>query len=212
MEAQLLETIEKIIKNNNIQNIESSHQNNISRNLRNDEYLTRLLLRFHEDIPYTKIYNFVKRNQQFKELIIKYEEEIILNYLKEFKKHIKEEEHELLELEEIFRQSIVNNLVYLGINKISIEKCLEENLDLWFDECIDHSFELLFNYEEESEQQKLHKLYFTKMKKYIYYQRHKYIVELYGTITPEMLMTENEAIELQQKMLEINEKNLTLKK
>ena len=211
METLLLETIENILKNNNIQNIESLHQNNIVRHLRNDEYLTRLLLKFHEDIPYTKIYNFVKRNQKFKELINNYEEKIILDYLNNFKKHIKEEQYELLELEEIFRQSIINNLIHIGLNKISIEKCLEENLDLWFDECIDHSFNTLFDYKEESEQQYLHKLYFTKMKKYIYYQRHRYIVELYGTITPEMLMTDEEVKELQIRLLNINNKKLILK-
>ena len=95
METLLLETIENILKNNNIQNIESLHQNNIVRHLRNDENLTRLLLKFHEDIPYTKIYNFVKRNQKFKELNKNYEEQIILDYLNNLKKHIKEEQYEL---------------------------------------------------------------------------------------------------------------------
>lgn len=205
METLLLETIKNILDSNNIQNIESIHQSHIVKHLRNEEYLTRLLLKYHENIPYTKIYNFVKRNQKFKEIINNYEEQIILNYLKEFKKHIKEEQYEFIELEEIFRQSIINNLTYLGLNKISIEKCLEENLELWFDECIDHSFNSLYNYEEESEKQKLHKLHFTKMKKYIYYQRHRYIVELYGTITPEMLMTDEEAKQLQIKLLEQNQ-------
>lgn len=211
METLLLETLEKILNSNNIQNIESIHQNNIIRHLRNEEYLTRLLLKFHEDIPYTKIYNFVKRNQKLKELINKYEEQIILDYLNKFKEHIKEEKYELLELEEIFRQSIINNLIHLGLNKISIEKCLEENLELWFNECIDHSFNNLFNYTEESEEQYLHKLYFTKMKKYVYYQRHRYIVELYGNVTPEMMMTEEEVKELQLRLLNMNQNKLILK-
>lgn len=210
METRLLETTQKILNSNSIQDIESIHQNSIIRYLRNEEYLTRLLLKFHEEIPYTKIYNFVKRNKKFKELINKYEEQIILNYLNNFKKHIKEEQYELLELEEIFRQSIINNLTYLGLNKISIEKCLEENLELWFDECIDHAFNSLFNYKEESEEQYLHKLYFTKMKKYIYYQKHRYIVELYGTVTPEMMMTEEEAKELQVRLLNMNQNKLVL--
>ncbi len=211
METLLLETLEKILKNNNIESIETIHQNNIIRHLHNEEYLTRLLLKFHEDIPYTKIYYFVKRNQKVKELINNYEKQIILDYLNKFKKHIKEEQYELVELEEIFRQSIINNLTHIGINKISIEKCLEENLELWFDECIDHSFELLYNYEEESKEKYLHKLYFTKMKKYIYYQRHRYIVELYGTITPEMLMTDEEVKELQIRLLNMNQNKLILK-
>ena len=87
METLLLETLEKILKNNNIESIETIHQNNIIRHLHNEEYLTRLLLKFHEDIPYTKIYYFVKRNQKVKELINNYEKQIILDYLNKFKKH-----------------------------------------------------------------------------------------------------------------------------
>lgn len=211
MENTLLEIIKKIFESNNLQDIESIHKSNIVSHLRDEEFITRLLLKFHEEIPYTKIYNFVKRNKDLHKLINQYEQHVILTYLNYFKQHIKNEELELLELEEIFRQSIINNLTALGINKIAIERCLEENLDLWFNECVEHSFNKLFNYEEETEQSYYHKLYFTKMKKYIYYQRHKYIVELYGTVTPEMMMTEEEAKELQLRLLNINEKQLKLK-
>ena len=44
------------------------------------------------------------------------------------------------------------------------------------------------------------------MKRYVYYQKHQYIVILYGTITPEMLMTDEEAKQLQMKLLELNQK------
>ena len=48
------------------------------------------------------------------------------------------------------------------------------------------------------------------MKKYDYYQKHSYIINLYGTITPEMLMKDEKVIQLQQKLLEMNEKKLIL--
>ena len=212
METLLLETLQNILNSYNIQTIEEIQKNRIIRFLKNEEVLTRLLLKYNENIPYTRIYKFVKENKKFKEIINNYENQIIINYLNNFKHHIQEEQYELVELEEIFRQSIINNLTQLGINKISIEKCLEENLDLWFDECIEHSFNSLYHYDEESEEKYLHKLYFTKMKKYVYYQRHKYIVELYGTVTPEMHMTDDEAKPLQIALLNMNDNKLILKK
>ena len=214
MENLLLTTINEIFKKNNISNIETIHKNNIIRNLRNEEYITRLLLKFHEDIPYTKIYDFVKRNQKLHNLINEYEQEVILTYLQQFVINIEAEEYELIELEEIFRRSVINNLTALGINKIAIEECLEINNHLWFEQCVNKSFESKFIYDEQSKEYYYHKLYFTKMRRYIYYQRHKYIVDLYGTITPEMLMTEDEAKELGMKIIESNQKynQLTLKK
>ena len=44
------------------------------------------------------------------------------------------------------------------------------------------------------------------MKKYVYYQRHQYVVILFGKITPEMLMTDEEAKQLQMKLLKLNKK------
>ena len=211
MEKELLQTIKNIFEVNNISNIESLHKNNIVRHLRDDEFLTRLLLKFHENMPYTKIYSFVKTNNELHELIEEYEEKVIKTYLLNFVKHIEAEEYELDDLEELFRQSIINNLMSLGLNKISIEKCLEENIDLWFNECLEKSYNNKFNYDETNEESRLHKLYFYKMKRYIYYQKHQYIVILYGTITPEMLMTEDEAKELQLKLIELNPKVKKLK-
>ena len=59
MEETLLQTVKNIFSVNNISDIDSLHKNNIVRHLRNDEYLTRLLLKFHENIPYTKIYELL---------------------------------------------------------------------------------------------------------------------------------------------------------
>ncbi len=212
MEKELLQTIKHLFEVNNINDIESLHKSNIVRHLRDDEFITRLLLKFHENIPYTKIYKFVKTNEELHDLIEEYEQKVIKTYLLNFVKHIEAEEHELNDLEELFRQSIINNLMTLGINKISIEKCLEENIDLWFNECLEKSYNYKFNYDETSEESKLHKLYFYKMKKYIYYQKHQYVVILFGKITPEMLMTDEEVKELQMKLIELNQnvKKLTL--
>lgn len=206
MEKTLLETIRNIFSVNNISDIDSLHKNNIVRHLRDDEYITRLLLKFHENIPYTRIYEFVKTNQELHNLIEEYEQKVIKTYLLNFINYIEEEQYELNDLEELFRQSVINNLMALGINKISIEKCLEENIDLWFNECLEKTYNYKFNYDETNEESRLHKLYFYKMKKYIYYQRHQYVVILFGKITPEMLMTDEEAKQLQMKLLELNQK------
>lgn len=211
MEKELLQTIKNIFEVNNINDIDSLHKNNIVRHLRDDEFLTRILLKFHENITYTKIYNFVKTNQELHELIEEYEQKVIKTYLLNFINHIEAEEYELNDLEELFRQSVINNLMALGLNKISIERCLEENLDLWFNTCLEKSYNELFTYDETNEESRLHKLYFYKMKRYIYYQKHQYIVILYGKITPEMQMTEDEAKELQLKLLELNPKVKKLK-
>ena len=48
MEKTLLETIRNIFSVNNISDIDSLHKNNIVRHLRDDEYITRLLLKFHD--------------------------------------------------------------------------------------------------------------------------------------------------------------------
>lgn len=206
MDKTLLQTVKNIFNANNINDIDGLHKNNIVRHLRDDEYLTRLLLKFHEDIPYTRIYEFVKTNQELHNLIEEYEQKVIKTYLLNFINHIEEEQYELDDLDELFRQSVINNLMALGINKISIEKCLEENIDLWFNECLEKTYNYKFNYDETNEESRLHKLYFYKMKKYVYYQRHQYVVILFGKISPEMLMTEEEAKELQMKLIELNQK------
>lgn len=213
METELLKTIENIFEVNNLSDIDGLHKNNIIRHLKDDEFITRLLLKFHENITYTKIYNFVKTSKELHDLINNYEQKVIKTYLLDFLKNIEDEKYEFDILEELFRQAIINNLVALGINKISIERCLEENIDLWFNECVEKSYNAKFNYDETDEKSRMHKLYFYKMRKYEYYKKHQYIVILYGTITPEMLMSDEEAKELQLKQIELAEsvKKLTLK-
>ena len=96
MENTLLKTIRNIFSVNNISDIDSLHKNNIVRHLRDDEYITRLLLKFHENIPYTRIYEFVKTNQELHNLIEEYEQKVIKTYLLNFINHIEEEQYELM--------------------------------------------------------------------------------------------------------------------
>lgn len=210
MEDRLFKSIETIFERNNISDINNVHKNNIICHLRDAEYITRVLLRLNKDIPYSKIYDFVKNNKNFLILRDNYEQYVIKNYLLYFKKFIWEEEYETLHLEEIFRQAVVNNLTSIGMNRISVERCLEVNIDLWFNDCVLKSFNEQFDYEPENADAYYHKLYYIKMKKYDYYQKHSHIINLYGTISPEMLMTNEELIELQEKLLEMNGKKLTL--
>ena len=210
MENRLFRSMETIFERNNISDINNIHKNNIICHLRDEEFITKVLLRLNKDIPYSKIYDFVKHNKNFHILRDNYEQHVIKNYLFYFKKFIWEEEYETLHLEEIFRQAVINNLTSIGINRISIEKCLENNIDLWFNDCVLKSFYEQFDYKEETIDSYYHKLYYIKLKKYDYYQNHSYIINLYGNVTPEMMMTTEEAVELQQKLLEMNNKKLTL--
>lgn len=197
MEKDLLKTIQNISRKQII-------------NIKNEDYLKELISKEHKNLSNEQIEDFINNNKELQNLLNEYEQEIILNYILYLKKYINEEKYEFLELEEIFRQSVINNLTAIGIKRIPIEKCLEENIDIWFDECINKSFSELFKYDNEDEKYYYHKLYYTKIKKYSYYQKHKDIINAYGTITPEMLMTESEAQELQLKLSEYNQKKLKL--
>lgn len=197
MKKDLLKTIQNISKKQII-------------NIKNEDYLKELISKEHKNLSNEQIEDFINNNKELHNLLNEYEQEIILNYILYLKKYINEEKYEFLELEEIFRQSVINNLTAIGIKRIPIEKCLEENIDIWFDECINKSFSELFKYDNEDEKYYYHKLYYTKIKKYSYYQKHKDIITTYGVLTPEMLMTENEAQQLQMKLLEFNQKKLKL--
>ena len=211
MEDRLFVTIEKLFEKNNISDINNIHKNNIICHLRDEEFITKVLLILNKDIPYSKIYDFVKNNKNFHILRDNYEQYVIKNYLLYFKKFIWEEEYETLHLEEIFRQAVINNLTSIGLNRISVEKCLETNIDLWFNDCVMKSFNEQFHYEEDSSDSYYHKMYYMKLKKYDYYQNHSYIINLYGTVTPEMMMSSDELIKLQESLLEMNNKKLILK-
>ena len=210
MENRLFSSMEMIFERNKISYVNNIHKSNIICHLRDEEFITKVLLRLNRNIPYSKIYDFVKNDKNFHILRDNYEQYVIKNYILYFKKFIWEEEYETLHLEEIFRQAVINNLTSIGINRISVEKCLENNIDLWFNDCVLKSFNEQFHYEEENETSYYHRMYYVKMKKYDYYQKHSYIINLYGTITPEMLMTDEEVIKLQHKLLEMNEKKLML--
>lgn len=211
MEDRLFSTVERIFERNNILDVNSIHKSNIICHLRDEEFITKVLLRLNKDIPYSKIYDFVKNNKNFHILRDSYEQHVIKTYLLQFKKFIWDEEYETINLEETFRQAFINNLTFIGINRISVEKCLETNIDLWFNDCVSKSFNEQFHYDEDSIDCYYHKMYYLKLKKYDYYQKHSHIVNLYGTITPEMMMNEVELVTLQEKLIEMNSKKLVLK-
>ena len=47
-----------------------------------------------------------------------------------------------------------------------------ENIDLWFNDCVMKSFNEQFHYDEDSIDCYYHKMYYLKLKKYDYYQKH----------------------------------------
>ncbi len=116
-----------------------------------------------------------------------------------------------------FRKGVVDTLTAIGMDKEVIEEGLEKNADLWRDGFINLAFSneyepILYNFLGSDEGKKIppvnpkHKEAWIKMRYYEYYCEHKKVVDLYGSITPEMRITKEEAEEL-KKYLDVENKN-----
>lgn len=118
----------------------------------------------------------------------------------------------------IFRNGIVDTLLAIGMDISAIEEGVEKNVDMWQEPLMNLAFDNKFNpifcnisfrlithsNEEEKNDNKLQDANpvfrdcWLKYRKYEYYQAHKESIELYGNITPEMKMTDEEVISLKK--------------
>ncbi len=109
-----------------------------------------------------------------------------------------------------FRKGIVDTLTAIGMDHEVVEEGIEKNANLWQDKVMKMAFYNQFNAKsverilEDNE-------YLTKwmqLRKYEYYQQHKDVVDKYGSVTPEMQMSNEDVIALKiyldQKLAEIN--------
>ena len=115
------------------------------------------------------------------------------------------------EVDVMVREGVVKTLRTIGMNPEVIEEGLEKYSSLWRERYMSigfsHAFEpvvyLKGSPEKASEE---HKKNWMAMKLYNYYKEHKDSVDKYGKVTPEMLMTKEEAMEL-EKTLEVQNAN-----
>lgn len=111
-----------------------------------------------------------------------------------------------------FRKGIVDTLLAIGMDINAIEEGIEKNVDMWLETYMNlafnnqynpifSSFRIASNEEKEDERLQdtdpLFKEKWLKYRKYQYYQEHRESVEAYGTVTPEMKMTKEEARDLE---------------
>lgn len=110
-----------------------------------------------------------------------------------------------------FRKGIVDTLLAIGMDINAIEEGIEKNTDMWLESYMNLAFNNQFNpifprYRITSTEKEtadklpdvdpVFKDCWLKYRKYQYYQDHKESIEAYGTITPEMQMTDEEVADL----------------
>lgn len=107
-----------------------------------------------------------------------------------------------------FRKGVVDTLTAIGMDTQAIEEGIERNASLWRNLLMGCAYDNQFDSreyrisEEDSEENDLtpvdpeHKEKWLKMRMHEYYLEHKDSVDLYGTIEPGMIMSDEELIEI----------------
>lgn len=120
-----------------------------------------------------------------------------------------------------FRKAIRDTLLAIGMDEQAIEEGIEANADLWRNRYISMAFDnqydpltlrapYLIKYTRKFESPAPeHKKKWIKMRVYEYYQNHTQSVDKYGTITPEMQMSNEEIIELTTYLKGKNKERIT---
>lgn len=201
--------------------------------LRDNRWLAKLLLK-EANLPnecYKYVLNFVETSELFQNKRHEYELEIV-RWQIDFIKHgsenwICDEKYggDITFLTPVcdlgFRKGVIDTLTAIGMDKEVIEEGLEKNAHLWRNEFISQAFTneyepILYNYLGSDEGKTIppvnpkHKEAWIKMRLYEYYCNHKKSVDLYGSITPEMKISKEEAQELKKYLDAENMKRKTL--
>ena len=109
-----------------------------------------------------------------------------------------------------FHDGIVNALVKAGMSLERAEEGLEYNSDLWFEKYIGIAFNnrydpiYMMNNPHYVTADAKHRDYWLKLRRFAYYHYHKDIMDKYGNITSDMLMTIEEAREMYKYVQEEN--------
>lgn len=187
---------------------------NLPCHLRDDVWLAKMLKKDQNlfYISHSKILNFVKTSQFFQEKRHEYELEIVKWQIQWIAGHGKnwicDEEYggDFVYLTSVVdlgvRKGVVDTLLKIGMNEDVIEEGIEKFADLWREyymaSAFRNEYEPVFYLSkvqiEPTEEE--HKQKWLKMRRYEYYQRHKKSVDLYGVVSPDMLMTDEDVAEL----------------
>lgn len=200
-------------------------------NLRNNKLLAKMILREANLAPeyYNQVLNFISSSDLFKQKVHEYEQTIVkwqINFIKNGGENWICDENlggdlclMLPYCDIAFRKGVVDTLVAMGMNKEAIEEGLEKNADMWRDSFIERAFWTKYepiqinflgreDFEPLPEADLEHKQAWIKMRKYEYYCDHKKSVDLYGTVEPDMLLTQEELIKLKSYLDIENSKRL----
>ena len=189
---------------------------NLPCHLRDDVWLAKMLKKDQNlfYISNRRILNFVRTSQFFKEKRHEYELEIvkcqIIHMGSGGEGWICDDNYggDLCLLTSVcdlgFRKGVVDTLSKIGMKKDVIEEGLEKFAYLWREELMNRAFRneyepvfFLSDLQVEPTEEE-HKEKWLKMRRYEYYQNHKEKVDLYGTVSPDMLMTKEEAEEIKK--------------
>lgn len=184
--------------------------------LRDENWLaTRLQSMGLEDVPFLDILEYVATSPEFTKMRYAYELSIVKwqiewmrsggdgwlvpkGYGEDFV--MMDENYDIA-----FRKGIVLTLTAINMNPDVIEEGIERNADLWRVDLMRSAYHNTYRYPafcdinlsdipEDSE----HEEKWINLRMYEYYQEHKESVDRYGTPTPEMLITPEEALELRE--------------
>lgn len=189
---------------------------NLPCHLRDDVWLAKMLKKDQNlfYMSYSKILDYVKTSQFFQEKRHEYELEIVkwqINYMRNGGDGwICDDNYggDICFLTPVcdlaFRKGVVDTLSKIGMNKDVIEEGLEKFADLWreiyMSSAFRNEYEPVFYLSaaqvEPAEEE--HKENWLKIRRYEYYKRHKKSVDLYGSISHDMLMSMEEVAELRE--------------
>lgn len=206
---------------------------NLPCHLRDDIWLAKMLKKDQKlyYMSHSKVLDFVRTSQFFQEKRHEYELEIVKWQIQWIVDHgenwICDENlggdfvYITPKVDLGVRKGIVDTLSKIGMNKTVIEEGIEKFADLWRERFMKSAFRneyepVFFSSDFQVEPaEEEHKQKWLKMRRYEYYQRHKESVDLYGFVSPDMLMSDEEVAELkiyldqkhQERKLHIDEIN-----
>lgn len=201
---------------------------NLPCHLRDDEWLASMLKKNLDFTVYSyeQILNFVKQSQFFAEERHKYELEIVkwqINWMKNggenwiCSNEFGGEFGSLTSKCDLwFRKGIVDTLNAIGMDLQVIEEGIEKFSDLWRENYMKLAFKneyepVFYNILDKEKLQPAdseHKEKWLKMRRYEYYQNHKYSVDKYGVVSSDMLMTREEIEQLKEELNTMNKERL----
>jgi len=212
---------------------------NLPCHLRDDVWLAKMLKKDQNlfYMSHSKVLNFVRNSEFFKEKRHEYELEIVKWQIQWIagggENWICDDNYggDFINFSTVcdlgFRKGVVDKLTKIGMSKEAIEEGIERNVHLWRDSYMNMAFRnefdpvfIYFNPFNKVEDLDInkpilekvdpkHKEAWLKLRRYEYYQRHKTSVDKYGIVMPEMKMSVEEASKLAIQLDEMNLKRKT---